>query len=593
MKKKRFLCLLLVLGLLLSGCSLDSLRELADELAASSVTPYSEMEYIRPDMDALEQILEESCAILAETGSGEKAINAIDAFYREYDRFYTSYYLADIRYSGNLRDTGWEAEYNYCAENAAAVDAALDELYRAAAVSDAREALERDYFGEGFFESYEGESLWDETFLALTEEEARLQSAYYALSDQALESAYYSEEYFTLYGTQMAELFVELIALRQQIAEYAGYESYPQFAYDFYYYRDYTPEASEAYLERIGELFYERYCQMEDSSVWEILQHFCTETDTFSYVKQAAKAMGGIPAEAFTVLERAGVYDISYGENKYASSFELYLWSYGVPFIFMDPWMNASDKLTFAHEFGHFCNDYICGGSYAGTDVAEVHSQAFEYLSLCYGQPPEGLRDYKLAESLELYVEQSAYALFETRVYGLTGEELTVENVQALYEDIGRRFGLDSRDWDPRDFVTVPHFYTNPMYIVSYVVSNDLAMQIYEMELAEPGAGLALYEELLYSQESFLIAFAESYGLKDPMSPKRLGELDAFFQNSLTPQKNAPQEILRRSDCQKTVSLRASAHTGVAIRSPKCCVFSDNCDKTASFGCGFFAALRL
>ena len=280
--------------------------------------------------------------------------------------------------------------------------------------------------------------------------------------------------------------------------------------------------------------------------MWEILQHFCTETDTFSYVKQAAKAMGGIPAEAFTVLERAGVYDISYGENKYASSFELYLWSYGVPFIFMDPWMNASDKLTFAHEFGHFCNDYICGGSYAGTDVAEVHSQAFEYLSLCYGQPPEGLRDYKLAESLELYVEQSAYALFETRVYGLTGEELTVENVQALYEDIGRRFGLDSRDWDPRDFVTVPHFYTNPMYIVSYVVSNDLAMQIYEIELAEPGAGLALYEELLYSQESFLIAFAESYGLKDPMSPKRLGELDAFFQNSLTPQKNAPQEILRR-----------------------------------------------
>ena len=36
-----------------------------------------------------------------------------------------------------------------------------------------------------------------------------------------------------------------------------------------------------------------------------------------------------------------------------------------------------------------------------------------------------------------------------------------------------------------RDFVVIGHFYTDPMYIISYVVSNDAAFQLYQMELEE------------------------------------------------------------------------------------------------------------
>lgn len=529
MIKRRLLCIVLFFGLLLSGCSLGALAELVDGLQRGPVTPYSQMEYVRPDMDALEATLEESCAVLEKTRLPDQAIEAIDAFYKVYDDFYTAYNLANIRYSGNLADMGWEAEYNFCAENASLADAGLDELYRAAARSPARDKLEGNWFGEGFFEAYEGEGLWDDTFLAMMEEESRLQNAYYALSDSALEYAYYSEEYFSEYGTEMLELFVELIALRQRMAEYAGYDSYPQFAYDFYYYRDYTPEQAERYMEEIGQRFYDRYTALGDSAVWEIGWEYCTEAETFAYVKQAAQAMGGTPAKAFATLEEAGVYDIAYGENKFDSSFEAYLWSYSVPFVFMNPGLEQRDKLIFAHEFGHFANDYACFGSYAGTDVAEVHSQGFEYLSLCYGEAPETLKSYKLAEALQVNMEQAALGLFEHRVYGLTGEDLTAENVQALYTDIGLRFGLDYWDWDPRDLVTVIHYYTHPMYIISYVVSNDLALQIYGLELAEAGQGLALYEKILESQDSYLLAFSETYGLKSPFNPERLEEQAALF----------------------------------------------------------------
>lgn len=533
--RMRIAALCLAAVLLLTGCSLDALRRYMDSAyGAYEAIAYEDMAYTRPDMVELQNVLASSCSAAQSADTLDAALTAVYDFYDVYDSFYTNYNLADIRYCGDLTDIYWEAEYNYCAENIPAADAALETLYRALAKSPMREALEsEDYFGPGYFDAYEGESVWDEYYLSLMEQEAALQSRYYDLSDQALSTEYYSDEYYSTYGTQMAELFVELVALRQEIAAYAGYASYPELAYDLYFYRDYTPAQAESYLTQVSEALYKPYCHMSQSDVWNLVAGYCTEAQTFQYVKDAASAMGGTAEEAFALLEEAGLYDIRYGENKYDSSFEVYLWSYYEPFIFMCPYMDQTDKLTFAHEFGHFANDYVCGGSYAGTDIAEVHSQAFEYLSLCYSADASDLSRFKMADSLCTYMESGAYALFEHQVYGLTGDKLTVENVAALYEQIGRQFGFDSWDWDSRDFVTVPHFFTNPMYMVSYVVSNDLAMQFYQLEQDDPGAGLALYEQILLSQDSYIVSFAQLYGLESPFSKGRLQEVAETFQHML------------------------------------------------------------
>lgn len=531
----RVVVLCLVVALLLSGCSLLEYFFYLDRVFGDpDIVAYEDMEYVRPDMSALEDTLSASCATVLDGESLTAVLNAIYDFYDVYDSFYTNYSLADIRYSGDLTDTYWETEYNFCVENAPTVDAALEELYYTIADSPLRENLEGDnYFGPGYFDAYEGESVWDEDFLSLMEQEATLQSQYYDLSNQALSVEYYSEEYFSTYGTQMAELFVELVRVRQEIADYVGYSSYQAFAYDYYYYRDYTPAQAEDYLTQISDVLYDSYCQVNRSDVWELAYGYCSENDTFRYVKETAQAMGGTIEEAFRLLEEAGLYDIRYGENKYDSSFEVFLWSYSEPFIFMCPYLDQTDKLTFAHEFGHFANDYACGGSYAGTDVAEVHSQAFEYLSLCYGSGTDDLAKYKMADSLCTYMEQAAYALFEHQVYGLTGDDLTVENVMALYESIGTQFGFDIWAWDSRDFVCIPHFFTSPMYVVSYVVSNDLAMQFYQLELDASGAGLALYEQCLTSEDSYIILFAEQYGLESPFTEGRLEEVAAIFRDVL------------------------------------------------------------
>lgn len=525
----RLIALMLAVILVLPGCGFTKYLD-----SSSGYYDYQDMVYTRPDMAQLQQCLLDAVSLSQTAEDVEQVVEGIWDFYDAYDSFWTNYSLAYIRYSGDLTDIYWEEEYNYCAEQGSQAQAALDELFYALADSSFREELEgEEYFGQDYFDSYEGESIWDEGFLALMEQEAELVNRYYDLSEAALETEYYSEEYFTVYGTQMAQLFVELVALRQEIAAYVGYDSYPVFAYDFYYYRDYTPEQALSYCEAIGRELAALYRQVNASNIWDASYGSCSERETFAYVSDCADAMGGIVSEAFQVLDHAGVYDISYGENKFDTSFEIYLDSYYIPFIFMNPELTQYDKLTFAHEFGHFVNDYACGGSYTGIDVAEVFSQAMEYLSLRYTEGAEDLERFKLADGLATQIEQGAYTVFETRVYALEGEELTVENVQALYEQVGLEFGFDSLQWDPRDYVTVPHFFTDPLYIISYVVSNDVALQIYELELAQEGEGLKLLQNAVYSSDSFIIAFAESYGLRSPFSDSRVKALRQTMETML------------------------------------------------------------
>lgn len=530
--KHRKICLLsvlLALCLLLSSCSFS-----ADFIQRMSVfghtTAFEDMQYTHPDMEVLQQSLDNCLALSQYADSADDLMDAVYDFYTQYDNFYTNSALADIYYSCDLSDANWEAEYNYCAAQAPTVEAALEELFCALAKSPWREELEQNqFFGEGFFDGYEIEPTMDAQTLALLEQEADLISEYYTLSDRYTAADYSLDD--ALYE-DMVSLYIRLIQTRQELATYLGYPDYPTLAYDMYYLRDYTPQEAAAYMMRVGEALYEPYVTLADSDIWDEAYGYCNEYDTYAYLQAAADSMGGIVADAFGCMDENGLYHIRYGENKLNSSFETYIWNYYAPFVFMNPYLDHTDKLTLAHEFGHFAADYSCDGTFCGTDIAEVHSMGMEYLSLCYTPDAQMLTRYKLADSLYTYMEQSAFSLFEYQVYLLQGEELTEENISALYQQIGTQFGFDAFDWDPREYVTVLHFFSDPMYTVSYVLSNDLAMQIYQMEQAEPGKGLSLYEEMLPSQESFILTFVEDYGLESPFSPQRLQAVSDLFKST-------------------------------------------------------------
>ena len=524
MRLIRILALFLVLTFLLTGCFYSQIFEM---IATTSSTAYGEMNYTRPDVEAIRI----SADAVIQSAEGEDSLEILTDKILEFENlnsdYITNYHLSNIRYSGDLTDTYWEGEYNFCLENAAKLEQIQEQVYRALARCPYRDDLESDtLYGEDFFLDYDGDLLWDDYFVSLSEQEASLESRYYDLCEVADPG---KADYYDTYAIEMAQIFVEMVALRQEMAEYAGYPSFAHYTYDTYYGRDYTPEEAEVYLEAMGEALLPVYSTMFLASDWGYSWEVCNDTIAYRYVREAAQAMGGTVSEAFSHLDRYGLYDIQYSENKYNASFEVFLPSYMQPFIFMNPSGDMSDKLTLAHEFGHFANDYACGGSYAGIDVAEVHSQGFEYLSLCYSKNAEELANYKMVDSLFSFMQCSAHALFELRVYQLTGDDLTVENILQIQDEVSAMFGCDWLDWESLDFVGITHFYTSPMYMVSYVVSNDLAMQIYQLELEEPGKGLALYNRCLESNESRIVGFAQTYGLLMPFAQRRPRELAMFF----------------------------------------------------------------
>lgn len=533
---RRLLAVCLVVCLLLSGCSGIDLKGYWENLLGvlSGAPAFSDMEYSRPDMDAMQKKLDEICALAATATDVEELTDAIWDFYELYDGFSTAYALSMIYYYEDLTDSYWAQEHQFCVENEATANAALDSLYRALAASPLRAQLEaEEYFGAGYFDYYEADSQYDETTLALLEQEAQLLNRYYDVSAEAGAEEYYSDAYFTRYGAQMAQVYVELIAVRQKLAEHLGYSDYTDFAYDFYYYRDYTPAQATEYLDQIQKQLSPLYVQHLQSAFWDQGAAYSNERQTFAYVSSMAEAMGGTIEEAFSTLKRNGLYSIHSGANKYNASFEVYLPGYYQPFVFMNPAGSEFDHLTFAHEFGHFCSDYVSYGSVAGVDVAEIFSQGMEYLSLFYAEGGSDLTALKLSDCLCLYVEQAALASFEQQVYGLRGEDLTVENVEKLYSSVCQAYGLDSTGWDSRSYVNITHYFTNPMYIISYVVSNDAALQLYQLEQGQSGAGLATLESNLDTSQAYFLAFLEEAGLTSPFADGRLEAVKQLMAETL------------------------------------------------------------
>ena len=519
---KRMLALVLCAALLLCGCGPKN------AMGFSKIVRFEDMTYTRPDMDVIAE--KARAAIDAGTDSKltDQILDAVWDYYDVYESYMTAYDLAYVRYQSNLSDIYWEGEYEFCAENTARLDQYLEDIYFALAKNPCREELEEEYFGDGWFDDYDGESWYDDELVELLAQEQLLVSEYYDLTAGAYEMG--EEKFYDEYAEPLVELLAELVLLRQELARSVGYGSYTDFAWDFYYCRDYTTEQAEAYLEKLKALvpLYEQENTWENFAAGDEL---CAEGEVYAYVQSAAKAMGGEIEEAFRLLDAAELYDISASPTKSGMSFELYFYEYCEPYILISGTGTRYDCLTFAHEFGHFATDYAAAGSVAGIDVLEVFSQAMELLSLDYADAGERMEDMKLADCLSTYVEQAAFAAFELALYDLPTAKVTGENILAIYEAIGAEYGFDSMDWDPRDMVTVPHFYSNPLYIISYVVSNDAALQIYQQELETPGAGLAAYQQSLATEQEYFLAFLEEAGLESPFD--RVEDVTAFLTDRL------------------------------------------------------------
>ena len=582
MKKKLISLLSLFLALcMLSGCAgkgsdlSGALRDKLDELVGkldeeSEHNPdgvmFSDMAYARPDTAKLEADVQ---AVTDALEAGEASLQDVEALLDvcmdEYYTFSTMYSLANIYNCKDLRDEYYAAEYEWISTESATVSQLFDQMYYACAGSPLGPELEEDYFWEGFCEEYADpdDSYYTDETVALMQRESDLIARYRELvADPVI--TYKGEErsvhelleelsgypyldallsYYRSYSGPLAEVYASLAAVRGEMAEKMGFSSTEEMEFVFGFDRDYTPAEAAVFVRDVKTHLVPIYRWAQDTGLaYSVSYSPLSSDELYRDTRAVAMDIGRECAEAFDFMSRYGLYDIDPSPYKADTSFQTYLDDYESPFIFLNPQGTTSDLLTFVHEFGHYTDNYTNFNANEAIDLAECFSQSLEFLSLSHMgtvlRPEEidELRFAKMYDALDTFVQQCAFADFESKVHALDPAELTADKLNELALQCAKDFGFcpaGAEEYIQYFWMDITHLFEYPFYVISYPVSLEISMQIYELELDEPGQGLEKYFEILPRDYDTFMETVTNGGLESPFSQGAMASIARIIGDTL------------------------------------------------------------
>lgn len=553
--KKRLTALLLALTMLVSlcGCDIYDVYDIYDAFFAEddksaaelisktgnggrdNIVSFDEMEYKRPDIDALKAKAQDVEDLLGNFFKVKDVIIELDKFVDLYNNFYTMMNLACVRYDMDTRDEFYFEEYSYCTEAAGDVEYLTDELLLDCSNSSMCDYLDKHFFGGLLTEQY---SVTDGTGYTPSDELAELERKEAELENDYSELyAKYSGDFdsgkFKKPNEEIARIYIELIKLRHDIAEQRNMKSYEELAY-LDNGRDYTAADLDGYIKAIKQYIVPLYKKADSKKMYDrSLVSAMSPKTALSTVTGTVEGLNKDIDEALGYMLKYKLYDTGMSDNKYDQSYVLYLNDYDSPFLFCSPSGYSDTVLTIVHEFGHYVDGYLNYGLNDSIDTSEVFSQGMEYLLLCNMDDAGQLTRYKMLDELELYAYQACLNEFEHQAYALDEKELTVETLNSLYSELLKEYGLTD-DYKGLDWISVTHLFTSPFYVISYCVSDSAAFELYNMELKKSGSGLEMYMKLLEESTSYdFLDLLEECGMSSAISADTVKEIAATLADKL------------------------------------------------------------
>ncbi len=528
---------------------------------------FEDIEYVRPDTEAIFNAFDTATAAVTDGHSAEEVLELFYDAYDLYYNFHTMNTVANIRYYAEMSNQYYKEEYEYCERVSPDVAEKLERFLKTCATSPMKARLEELYFGEGELDEYIDYAVYtNPEYLELTKQETAVMEEYHTtLEDPQIEyegrmqsfndlleeyeDDYYAyldilERYYNTYNPIIGEYYIRLIRIHRQMAEVLGYDSYAEMCYDRTYGRDYTWEDGKNYVAGIRQYLVPLYEDINEAGLSSVSGFKDADEDTVrSVLHSVIGKFGGVLEEAYNYMLAYDLCDLHYSTDKMDTSFTTYLYALESPYILINPSGTEDDIFTYAHEFGHFTDMYHSYDSDEDLETAETFSQGLEWLTLCYldGELPDYtvnlFRTQKMVDTVAVFISQAAYADFEDRTGELDDDELTVENINNIYRNICKDYGFYNEYVDfyySMAWIDIPHFFEAPYYVISYCISSDTALQIYQREMETPGAGLELYNTLLDRKAGDGIqAVCEAAGMENPFTKGRLKEIAEFLYEEL------------------------------------------------------------
>ena len=535
---------------------------------ALDLVPFDMMPYVRPDLDLLRAAIDAVGDALDSGADYETLEPLLDECQMSYDAFSTMYSIAFIRSCQDMTDTYYADEYAALDESSADVDQLMEKLYYRCGMSSMAQELEEKYFWPGFAEEYadDANAFYSDEMVAILQEQSGLVAEYRALVASptviladGTEVDYFTalEEltgyeyldlilrYYQQYGGPLSELYIKMIRNRQQQAVLAGYDSYEELAFDHDFARDYSPAEASAYLADIRKEIVPLYRQVMDTNpYWFLDQGEIDARRLEEILRFGVTSMGDEVLDTYEFMVKYRLCDLEHSPLKAEMSFKTYLDSYEVPFLFMDAAGDLGDITTFSHEFGHYLDGFLNYEEDETIDLAECYSQAMELLMLTRLDGTlsdwelDSLYEMKMLDVLGMYVQQGAFAEFEHIVYASDPDQLSQDYLNETFLGLCQDYGFCEdglEDIYRYVWMDITHFFEQPFYVITYPVSHDVAMQIFQLEQARPGEGLDTFLEMIPRQSPNMVESAELAGLQSPFTPGRLRSVAASMREILLP----------------------------------------------------------
>ncbi len=310
---------------------------------------------------------------------------------------------------------------------------------------------------------------------------------------------------------KVPEMYEEFVKLNNEIAKFAGYDNYIEYAYENVYNRDYTPEDTAKMRSLVKENFknifrniyasykmtmasapasgteaYDIYAAALNSSIFKS----ATATELVkSYFEVMNSATAGEEEIDFYFHANELFKNGNYYTGQYSGAFSYWIEAQDTSILYFGPG-SYSGAFTFIHEYGHYYQNIYNNGISVSYDLEEIYSQANEMMFLAYLEDildKDILKEMyddvyygTLFDSIAIIMLATAVDEFEYCVYTGTspeGEptEYTAESYDGLFKKIMTSYGigdvLNSSYWR---YVVIEA----PCYYISYAMSAIPCLEI-------------------------------------------------------------------------------------------------------------------
>lgn len=367
------------------------------------------------------------------------------------------------------------------------------------------------------------------------------------------------------------ELFDKLLALRQQVAENAGFENYRDYKFRELGRFDYTPEDCfrfhEAVRQHIVPLF--RILQehrkeklgLDEMKPWDgdaeapgttPLQPFANGKELSQKAINVFNTLNPYFGQCLTTMNQMERLDLDSRKGKAPGGYNCPLTETGVPFIFMNAAGTNGDLITMMHEGGHAVHSFLSHDLPLSAfkeypmEMAELASMSMELFSMehwhqFYDSKEELLRAQQ--DELERVISVLPWIAiidkFQHWLYTHPGH--SEEARKEAWLEIHKEFATGVISWEGLEenraylWQKQLHLYEVPFYYIEYGIAQLGAIAMWRQYRNDKDAALKNYQKALsLGYTKTLKELYQHAGIRFDFSPEYVAELAGFLKETLS-----------------------------------------------------------